>query len=105
MCLKIPYTLLRDIHLALVIQFYYTQTDLGKLLHTSLECLMMEHGMHKHPFEYKYKKYSHTVTKLWMKHLWEVYSIRKITLRRVGPSSKPNRKKKPDGEFRQQRLS
>jgi len=45
MGLKNLYTLLGAVHLALIIKFYDTDTDLGQLLKNSLEYLMMELGM------------------------------------------------------------
>ena len=51
------------IHLAIIINFYDTNIDLGHLLQKSLEWLMMELGMPNNHFEYKYKKYSYAVTK------------------------------------------
>lgn len=44
------YTLMGSIHLATIVQFYDTNTDLGHLLQTSLECLMMELGIPKKTF-------------------------------------------------------
>ena len=67
--IKNLYTLLGAVHLALIVHFYDTDTDLGQLLQNSLECLMMELGLPKNPFEYDYKKYADVVTHTWMKHL------------------------------------
>ena len=65
------YTLLGAIHCSILVQFYNSDTDLGKLLQTSLECLTMELGLSESTFHYDYTKYSTATTHLWMKHLLE----------------------------------
>ena len=69
MGMKNRHTILGAIHLTMIVQFYDTNTDLGKLLQTSLEFLMMEQGMPNNPLEYEHIKYSDATTKSWMKHL------------------------------------
>ena len=42
-------------HCTLLVQFYGTDTDLGRLLQTSLEFMTMELGRPNDPFHYDYK--------------------------------------------------
>ena len=49
------YTHFGSTHLSLLLQFYNTDTDLGRLLKISLECLSMKLGLTTCPFTYYYK--------------------------------------------------
>ena len=63
------YSLLGAICCFMMVQFYRTDTDLGRLLQNSYECLTMELGLPDYPFKYNYKKYSGTTRDSWMKYL------------------------------------
>ena len=71
MSLRNLYTLMGEIHCALMVQFFMTETDLGHLLQTSYECMSMELGLPDCPFSYNYECYTGCVTHSWMKHLWQ----------------------------------
>ena len=71
MWFKSIYTLLDATHLSLVTQFFKTNTGLGRLIETFLECLMMELGLPRCYFSYNYTKYSDYTAKSWIKHLWK----------------------------------
>ena len=65
---------------SIMIQLYNTDTDLGILLKTSLECMTMESGLKTCTLHYDYKKSSPSTTQSWMKHLWQYCYIRDVTL-------------------------
>jgi len=52
------YTILGIVHYSLLVQFYNSDTDLGELLQTSLECITMELTMPEIVFHYDFEKYS-----------------------------------------------
>ena len=85
------YTLLGEIHCSILVQFYNSATDLGKLLQTSLECLTMELGLSESAFHYDYTKYSMATTHSWMKYLWEFCYTNGIILQKKEQNFPNNR--------------
>ena len=69
MGMKTLYTLVGATYISLVLQFYDTDTNLGRLLQTSLKCLPIELGLESFPFTMNYSKYSKCATASWIKHL------------------------------------
>ena len=70
-------------HILLLVQFYSTDANLGRLLQTSLECLVMGLFLSGFPFSYDYGKYSACSTRYWMTHLWKFCYDRGVILRRT----------------------
>ena len=55
MGMKNLYTMLGAIHCSIMVQFFRTHTDMGHLLQTTYECMIMELGLPGCPFQYSYK--------------------------------------------------
>ena len=64
------YSQIGAMHISLLIQFHDTDTDLGRMLQNTLECMTMELGTQCSPFTLNYKKFEQCVTASWIKHLW-----------------------------------
>ena len=53
-------------------------TATGRFMHVSYSLLFVELGMSFQPLQVDYEKYSHLVTYMWMKMLWEKVSMFEI---------------------------
>ena len=75
------YTQIGAMHISLLLQFYDTDTDLGRLLQNTLECLTIELGTQSCPFILNYEKYEKCTTSSWIKHLWKFCFEQQVTLK------------------------
>ena len=81
MGMKNLYTPVGAMYLSLLLQFYDTDTDLGKLLQTSLEYLTIEIGLQVCSFTMNYEKYGKCATASCIKRLWKFYFKQGVILK------------------------
>ena len=65
------YAQIGAMRISLLVQFYDTDTDLGRLLQNTIECITIELGTQSCPFTLNYEKYEKCTTASWIKHLWK----------------------------------
>ena len=78
-------------HIALLIEYIDTDTDMGNILKHSMEALNMETGLDGNPFKYDYVTFQSCVTTGWFTHLWAFVTKNKIRLERCKHALKPQR--------------